>query len=90
MRVAEIVISEIGLGRNSTVATLLHDVVRLAAKSDPEHFEAVMNDIKSRFGDYVANITRGLCNISDVNTKVSKEQAGNFRDLIVSLSTDRA
>ncbi len=88
VRVAEIVISEIGLGRNSTVATLLHDVVRLAAKSDPEHFEAVMNDIKSRFGDYVANITRGLCNISDVNTKVSKEQAGNFRDLIVSLSTD--
>ena len=88
VRVAEIVISEIGLGRNSTVATLLHDVVRLAAKSDPEHFEAVMNDIKSQFGDYVANITRGLCNISDVNTKVSKEQAGNFRDLIVSLSTD--
>ena len=29
--VARIVISEIGLGRNSTLAAILHDVVRLAA-----------------------------------------------------------
>ncbi|MDE6865527.1 MAG: HD domain-containing protein, partial [Alistipes sp.] len=32
---ARIVISEIGLGRNSTVASILHDVVRLAHKQLP-------------------------------------------------------
>ena len=49
--VARIVISEIGLGRNSTLAAILHDVVRL-------------------------------------KLKVAKEQADNFRDLIVSYSED--
>ena len=88
VRTAEIVISEIGLGRNSTVATILHDVVRLAAKKGAEELERVSAEIRSQFGDYVVNITRALANISDVKTKVAKEQADNFRDLIVSYSTD--
>ncbi|MDE5695305.1 MAG: HD domain-containing protein, partial [Alistipes sp.] len=33
--VASIVISEVGLGRNSAVASILHDVVRLAHKRLP-------------------------------------------------------
>ena len=33
--VASIVISEVGLGRNSSVASILHDVVRLAHKQLP-------------------------------------------------------
>ena len=41
VRTAEIVISEIGLGRNSTVATILHDVVRLAAKKGSEELEDI-------------------------------------------------
>lgn len=88
VRTAEIVISEIGLGRNSTVATLLHDVVRLAAKQGRDDLERLSDEIRRRFGDYVADITRALCNISDIKTKVAKEQADNFRDLIVSYSTD--
>lgn len=33
--VASIVISEVGLGRNSTISAILHDVVRLAHKQLP-------------------------------------------------------
>ena len=87
--VAEIVISEVGLGRNSTVATLLHDVVRLAHKERPaEEFLALMADIRARFGDQVAGICMGMANISALQLKAAKEQADNFRDLIVSYSED--
>lgn len=87
--VAEIVISEIGLGRNSTVATILHDVVRLAHKHlPPEDFLKLTEDIHGRFGEQVVGITVGLSNISELKLKVSSEQADNFRDLIVSYSTD--
>ena len=87
--VAEIVISEIGLGRNSTVATILHDVVRLAHKQlPPEEFLKLTEEIHDRFGEQVVGITVGLSNISELKLKVSSEQANNFRDLIVSYSTD--
>lgn len=87
--VATIVISEIGLGRNSTVASILHDVVRIAHKELPAtEFLSLMNDIGNRFGKEAAGITVGLSNISELRLKVAKEQADNFRDLIVSYSKD--
>ena len=87
--VAAIVISEVGLGRNSTVSTILHDVVRLAHKQLPaEEFLALTEEIRSRFGEQVVGITMGLANISELKLKASKEQADNFRDLIVSYSED--
>ena len=87
--VATIVISEVGLGRNSTVSTILHDVVRLAHKQLPaEEFLALTEEIRSRFGEQVVGITMGLANISELKLKASKEQADNFRDLIVSYSED--
>ena len=87
--VARIVISEIGLGRNSAVSSILHDVVRIAHKELPaDEFLALMGDVKSRFGEEVAGITMGLCNISELKVKTATEQASNFRDLIVSYSRD--
>lgn len=87
--VATIVIEEIGLGRNSTIATILHDVVRLAHKQLPaEEFLTLTRDLGARFGDEVVGITVGMANISDLKLKVAKEQAENFRDLIVSYSED--
>lgn len=77
---ATIVINEIGLGRNSVISTLLHDVVRLGLME----FE----EAGRLFGEECIGILKGLCDISDVDTKVSSEQAENFRDLIVSYSTD--
>lgn len=77
---AIIVIQEVGLGRNSTVSTLLHDVVRLGLM-DAEQ-------IGERFGKQCVGILQGLCNISEVDPKVATDQADNFRELIVSYSTD--
>ena len=60
--VAGIVISEVGLGRNSTISAILHDVVRLAHKQLPaEEFLALTADIRSRFGEQVVGITIGMC-----------------------------
>jgi GTP pyrophosphokinase len=78
--VAEIVIEEIGLGVSSTVAALLHDVVRLGLMTVEEAGE--------RFGEKSAVILRALCNISGVTIKVDDRQADNYRDLIVSYSTN--
>lgn len=87
--VATVVIEEIGLGRNSTLAAILHDVVRLAHKQhSPDEFITLTTDIRNRFGEEVMGITMGLCNISELKLKVAKEQADNFRDLIVSYSAD--
>lgn len=77
---AIIVIQEVGLGRNSTVSTLLHDVVRLGLM-DAEQ-------VGERFGKQCVGILQGLCNISEVDPKVESKQADNFRELIVSYSTD--
>ena len=87
--VASIVISEGGLGRNSAVSSILHDVVRLAHKERPaDEFLALTEEIRNRFGEQVVGITMGLANISELKLKTSKEQADNFRDLIVSYSED--
>ena len=87
--VAQIVISEIGLGRNSAIASILHDVVRLRHKRLPaDEFLAFMQGLRERFGEEVAGITVGLANISELKLKTAKEQADNFRDLIVSYSED--
>ncbi len=87
--VAQIVLTEIGLGRNSTIASILHDVVRLGHKQlSPEAFLALTDELRARFGEEVVGITIGLANISDLKLKTSKEQVENFRDLIVSYSED--
>ena len=89
LAVAEIVITEIGLGRNSTLASILHDVVRIAYKElSEEEFSALIDRISSDFGKEVAGITLGLNNISTLKVKTSKEQASNFRELIVAYSED--
>lgn len=86
---AQIVISEIGLGRNSAIASILHDIVRLKHKTlSAEEFLAFTEQIEARFGKEVVGITVGLANISGLKLKDSKEQAENFRDLIVSYSED--
>ncbi len=80
IRTARIVAEEIGLGRNSVVATLLHDVARLGMLSPEE--------IGREYGAACETIIRGLNNISEVDPKTSTLQADNFRELIVTYSTD--
>lgn len=77
---AMIVMSEIGLGRNSVIATLLHDCARLGLIG----YEM----IEQEFGAECAVVVKGLSNISEVDPKRSTLQVDNFRELILSYSTD--
>lgn len=87
--VARIVATEVGLGRNSTVSAIIHDVVRLAAKSDDEQrLEATLAECKKLFGEEVVGIVSGLANISELTFNTHKEQASSFRDMIVAYSED--
>ena len=86
--VALIAIKEIGLGRISAVASIIHDVVRLADKRKESNLIELLEQIRSLFGEQVVGITVGLANISSIKLKASKEQASDFRDLIVSYSED--
>ena len=89
VEVAHIVATEVGLGRNSTVASIIHDVVRLEAKrDDDEALEALLDTIRREFGNEVVGITLGLANISELKLNTHSDQASNFRDMIVSYSED--
>lgn len=78
--VAAIVISEIGLGPTSTIASLLHDAVRLGL--------ITMEEVRARFGERCAEILGAMCAISGITINTADNQRDNFRDLIVSYSTN--
>lgn len=77
---AEIVAGEVGLGRNSVVAALLHDAARMERVS--------LAEVNSLFGEAPVGIILGMNDISKINTNGIKSQIDNFRDLIISYSTD--
>ena len=80
LEVAEICISEIGLGTTSIIAALLHDVV--------EDTDYEIADIERLFGKKVACIIDGLTKISGVFEQGSSQQAENFRKMLLTLSDD--
>lgn len=86
--VARIVAEEIGLGRNSTIAAIVHDVVRIASQDYQDKLDGLSAVISRDYGEEVLGIAMALCKISDIKLKVSKEQASDFRDMIVSYSED--
>ncbi len=88
--VAQIVISEVGLGINSTLAAILHDTIRLAYSTDDDGAEltSLSQHIREEFGEEVLGIAMGLCNISQIKLKTESEQANDFRELIISYSAD--
>ena len=77
---ARIVCEEIGLGRNSVIATLLHDALRLRLMT--------LDEVHTLFGEECVTVLKGLCLISDVDPKKAEDQIDNFRELILSYSTD--
>lgn len=80
LEVAEICVSEIGLGTTSIVAALLHDVV--------EDTDYELDDIERLFGKKVATIIDGLTKIAGVFDHGSSQQAENFRKMLLTLSDD--
>lgn len=80
LEVAEICVSEIGLGTTSIISALLHDVV--------EDTDYKIEDIDRLFGKKVAKIIDGLTKISGVFEYGSSRQAENFRKMLLTLSDD--
>ncbi len=78
--VASIVISEIGLGPTSTIASLLHDIVRLGLMT--------IDEVRTKFGERCAEILSAMCAISGITINTADNQRDNYRDLIVSYSTN--
>ncbi len=83
LAVAEIAVTELGLGVTSIVCALLHDVV--------EDTDITLEDIEHRFGPNVASIIDGLTKISTVFETVDKDysiQAENFKKMLLTLGED--
>lgn len=82
LQVALICVNEIGLGTKSIVSALLHDVV--------EDTDYSLYDIRSLFGDKIAQIIDGLTKIKEIlgNQPVESIQAENFKRLLLTLSDD--
>ncbi len=80
INVAAIACDEIGLGRSSICAALLHDTVRLGLCTPDE--------IEKRFTSKCTALVAGLCNISEVDPKMSDTQSDSFKELILSYASD--
>ncbi|MDR0427520.1 MAG: RelA/SpoT family protein [Dysgonamonadaceae bacterium] len=81
LAVAMIVSEEMGLGSTSIVSALLHDVV--------EDADYTVEDIRSLFGDKIAQIVDGLTKISGgIFAEAASAQAENMRKLLLTMSSD--
>ena len=80
IEVALIAVREIGLGKKSVVAALLHDVV--------EDTEYTVEDIERIFSPKIASMVDGLTKMAGVFNAESTEQAEYFRKVLLTLSDD--
>ena len=80
LKVAQIVVNEMGLGATAAICALLHDVV--------EDTEITLEDIKKEFGIKVMKIIDGLTKVSGVFDLTSSIQAENFKKLLLTLADD--
>ena len=78
--VAQIVVSEEGLGVKSTCAALLHDVV--------EDTSYTVEDIENLFGPKVAAMVDGLTKVAAALNEDVSAQAETFRKILLTLSED--
>ncbi|MBX3044568.1 MAG: bifunctional (p)ppGpp synthetase/guanosine-3',5'-bis(diphosphate) 3'-pyrophosphohydrolase [Candidatus Kapabacteria bacterium] len=83
LEVARIVMSEIPLDDISVISALLHDVL-----DEGDNYS--IKDIRSEFGNEVADIVEGIHKIEHIeNTNISiDDQAENYRKLLLSLFKD--
>jgi guanosine-3',5'-bis(diphosphate) 3'-pyrophosphohydrolase len=75
------IVSQMHLDVTAVVAALLHDTV--------EDSLIKLDDIKTEFGDEVAQVVSGLTKISKIDFRSEEEQqAENFRKMILAMSKD--
>lgn len=75
------ILADLRLDLDSIATGLLHDTV--------EDTHATIQDIKTQFGDTIANLVDGVTKISKMNFKTSTERQGeNIRKMIVAMGKD--
>ena len=80
LEVATIAAGEIGLGRTSIIAALLHDTV--------EDTDITLADVEGMFGGEVARIIDGLTKIDEISDSTTTAQAETLKKIIFTLSDD--
>ncbi|MFV0521029.1 MAG: RelA/SpoT family protein [Mangrovibacterium sp.] len=81
--VACIVAQEIGLGLDSIISSLLHNVPYLKTENTPD-----INSLEQEFGIYVGSILRGMEKINQLGTDSVELHPENFRKLMLALAGD--
>lgn len=79
IEVAKVVVQEIGLGVDSTIAALLHNVY---------YQESTTKLVEPRFGRSVATILEGMAKINAMGTDTVELHAENYRKLMLAMAGD--
>ncbi len=80
LEVAKIVVRNIGLGKTSAAAALLHDV--------PNKTEYTTDDIERYFGTKISTLVAALNKIKNTEYFVNNQEASVFREIMLSMSTN--
>jgi len=79
IEVAKVVVQEIGLGVDSTVAALLHNVY---------YQESTTKLVEPRFGRSVTSILEGMAKINTMGTDTVELHSENYRKLMLAMAGD--
>lgn len=80
LALAQIVVSEIGLGFKSIITALLHDLA--------ENTEYSVEDIQSLFGQKIAGMVQGLMRINQIFAADIRYSMEGFKKMLLSLNDD--
>ncbi len=80
LEIAEIVVTELGLGRTSVICSMLYDIVQ------KKHIS--ISEVKSMFGPKVTQIIEGLVKVTEIYAQNPTLHTENFRKLLLSFADD--
>jgi GTP pyrophosphokinase len=83
LEVTTIIAAEIGLGPDSVITGILHNVMY----ADPEH-KVEKEEIEEKFGSAVYSILEGMAKINALGTDTVDLHAENYRKLLLALAGD--
>jgi len=80
LEIAEIVVTELGLGRTSVICSMLYDIVQKKRIS--------IQEVESMFGPKVTLIIKGLVKVTEIYEQNPTLHTENFRKLLLSFADD--
>ena len=83
LEVAEVVAKEVGLGADSVIAGILHNVTYEKVKNKP-----AIDTIEKNFGAIVSGILSGMAKINALGTDTADLHSENYRKLMLALAGD--